>query len=407
MKLFTAYLTLVSFLFFEATPLVALQTVKPTASSPAAQTKRPTQTTGDGGWPRGYTTASGARVILYQPQVESWPDQKRMTLFAAVSYEPSGATKPALGTIKIESDTRVALAERLVSFSEFTIAESHFPTLEKDAVKTAVDEIKDAVPRAERVIALDRVLASVDTSQITPKNVNGVRSDPPLVYVSQRPAVLVNLDGDPIWSPIAQNDLKFAVNTNWDVFQDPATSHLYLRVEKSWLSAPSIKGPWTAANTLPASFAALPADGNWDEVKAALPAKPATGHLPVVLVSTTPAELILFDGVPKPVPVKGTDLVWLSNTESDVFRQGASGRPLLSRVRPVVLVAGTRRTVDLHHAEPSGRLRPDPAGSSAVAHPRIGAGHASGARSGAARSDPADRAREPQGGSGAGRRVSG
>ena len=203
---------------------------------------------GDGGWPRGYVTATGARVVLYQPQVESWPDQKKMTLYAAVLYQPSGAPKPALGTIKIESDTRVALAERLVNFSEFTITESSFPTLDKDAVKTAVDEIKDAVPRAERVIALDRVLASVDTSQITPRNVNGVRSDPPLVFVSQRPAVLVNLDGDPIWSPIAQNDLKFAVNTNWDLFQDPATSRLYLRVEKSWLSASSIKGPWTSAH---------------------------------------------------------------------------------------------------------------------------------------------------------------
>ena len=136
------------------------------------------------------------------------------------------------------------------------------------------------------------MLASVDTSQITPQNANGVRSDPPSIFVSQRPAVLVTLDGDPIWSPIAQNDLKFAVNTNWDLFQDPA-SRLYLRVEKSWLSASSLKGPWTAAHELPASFAALPADGNWDEVKAALPAKPATGHLPYVLVSTTPAELIL------------------------------------------------------------------------------------------------------------------
>jgi hypothetical protein len=325
MKLFAAYLTLVSFLSFEATPLVALQTVKPTVSSPAAQTKLPTPPAGDGGWPRGYVTASGARVVLYQPQVASWPDQKKMTLYAAVSYEPAGAPKPALGTIKIESDTRVALAERLVNFSEFTITESNFPTLEKDAVKAAVDEIKNAVPRAERVIALDRVLASVDTSQITPKNANGVRSDPPSIFVSQRPAVLVTLDGDPIWSPIAQNDLKFAVNTNWDLFQDPA-SRLYLRVEKSWLSASSLKGPWTAAHELPASFAALPADGNWDEVKAALPAKPATGHLPYVLVSTTPAELILFDGAPKPVPVKGTTLTWLSNTESDVFRQGADGR---------------------------------------------------------------------------------
>jgi hypothetical protein len=31
------------------------------------------------------------------------------------------------------------------------------------------------VPRHDRVIGLDRVLAAVDTSQITPRNVDGVK----------------------------------------------------------------------------------------------------------------------------------------------------------------------------------------------------------------------------------------
>src|SRR5262249_43379594 len=155
------------------------------------------------------TTPSGAKLILYQPQVESWVDQKHMTLYAAASYLSPGANTPALGTLKIESDTRVAVPERLVSFSEFRIAEANFPTLSKDAARSVVAEILAAVPRNERVIALDRVLASVNTSEITPRNDSGVKADPPVVFFSQVPAILVNLDGDPIWSPIDKNDLKF------------------------------------------------------------------------------------------------------------------------------------------------------------------------------------------------------
>ena len=87
-----------------------------------------TTTPGDGGWPRAYTTPTGARLVLYQPQVESWPDQKQMTLYAAVSYLAKANRLRRSVRFEIESDTSVALADRLVNFSEFMITESNFPT---------------------------------------------------------------------------------------------------------------------------------------------------------------------------------------------------------------------------------------------------------------------------------------
>src|SRR3977135_3623489 len=60
----------------------------------------------DGGWPRAYNTASGGRVVLYEPQVASWPDQKHMAMYAAVAYTASGAKTPTLGTLKIEANTQ-------------------------------------------------------------------------------------------------------------------------------------------------------------------------------------------------------------------------------------------------------------------------------------------------------------
>ena len=86
--------------------------------------------------------------------------------------------------------------------------------------------------------------------------------------------MLVNFDGNPIWSPIAANDLKFAVNTNWDVFELGPTKAYYLRVDDSWLKSYSVHGPFTpVASPLPPSFSKLPADENWKEVKSAMPGK--------------------------------------------------------------------------------------------------------------------------------------
>ena len=304
----------------QASPPPAAAT-KPAAKATAAQAPP------DLGWPRAYQTPSGSKIVVYQPQVADWTAQKHVVAYAAVGVEAPGAQKPALGSIKIEADTKVALDARLVSFSDMAITESNFPSLSKEQTREIVSEVVKTIPVEERVIALDRVLAAVDKSQILPKNAEGVKADPPPIFFSQTPAVLVNIDGDPIWSPIKENDLKYAVNTNWDLFQHEPTKTFYVLNSGSWLATTDLKGAWTAAGKLPASFSKLPADENWKETKAAVPGKKlAAGKLPKVFVSLTPAEMILLTGAPNYVLVNGTqELLWVSNTESDVFRMGRTG----------------------------------------------------------------------------------
>ena len=250
----------------------------------------------DGGWPRDYATASGAAIRMFQPQIGSWDGQRHMVAYGAVSYSASGAAKPSLGTVKIEAETSVALGERLVNFSHPKLTETHFPDLSRDQLRELAATLTDDVQPGPMLIALDRVLARLDKSPIVPKNVEGVKADPPAIFYSTAPAILVNLDGDPIWSPIKDNDLTFAVNTNWDLFQHSPTRTFYLRYNHGWLSAADVRGPWkAAAGKLPLGFASLPADENWKDVKAAVPGQPLSSA-PRVFVNMTPAEMILTRG---------------------------------------------------------------------------------------------------------------
>jgi hypothetical protein len=295
-----------------------------TVSPPRAQAQAASAAPADGGWPKNFVTKSKSRLTLYQPQVASWPDQKKMTAYIAAQYVQPMAIKPALGVLTVTANTKVALAERLVRFDDLEITEANFATMDRDAQRDLIGEIKDAVPAEARTIGLDRVLAMTDTSAIVPKNVEGLKNDPPVIFYSQTPAVLVNIDGDPIWSPITGNELRFAVNTNWDLFEHQPSKNYFLRLDRGWLVATDVKGPWRAAGRLPDSFSKLPADNNWTEVRAAIPGR-TIPSVPQVLVSTTPAELIVTTGVPQYLAVTGTDLVWLSNTESDVFRLRRDG----------------------------------------------------------------------------------
>jgi hypothetical protein len=116
------------------------------------------------------------------------------------------------------------------------------------------------------------------------------------------------------------------VNTNWDLFQHEPTKTYYLRSDRVWMKATSLNGPWTASGKLPASFSKLPADDNWKEVKSALSGAGSNAAIPRVFVSTVPAELIYVQGQPIYTSVQGASpLVWLQNTEADVFRMGPNG----------------------------------------------------------------------------------
>ena len=162
----------------------------------------------DGGWPRTYQLSRGGTILVYQPQIASWDSQKRMVAWSAVSYRSYVEQKPLFGTVKIESDTKVSTTERLVRFDKMRLTEVNIPTLPKENTRDIASEIEKAIPDDERVIALDRVLANVDKSSLLPRNVEGIKSDPPPIFYSKTPALMVNIDGEPIWSPIKEVDLE-------------------------------------------------------------------------------------------------------------------------------------------------------------------------------------------------------
>ena len=227
---------------------------------------------------------------------------------------------------------------------------------------------------------------------------------------ARRPAIMVNLDGEPIWSPIKENDLKFAVNTNWDLFQHATARRTYLRNDEGLAEGGRREGSLDAGRRrCPDSFKKLPADDNWKDVKDSLPGKTIKASaVPTVFVSQTPGELILLTGEPAYKAGRpARSCMWVSNTESDVFRMGTTGLVYY-------LVAGRWFSAPdfkgpWTFATPSlpDDFKKIPRRARSLARARVGAGHRSGDRSGAARADSADRARQQEGSQGARRRIPG
>src|SRR5262245_60909151 len=85
----------------------------PAPARPATAARKVTQFV-EKSWPRSFATTSGASVVMHQPQIATWDDQKHLVGYAAISYLAGGETeKPALGTVNMETDTQVSTTERM------------------------------------------------------------------------------------------------------------------------------------------------------------------------------------------------------------------------------------------------------------------------------------------------------
>ncbi len=277
----------------------------------------------DPGWPREYS-ANGTKLIVYQPQVDSWDDYTKLHYRAVVALTPAGK-KEVYGVAEGDADTAVDESSRTVAINR-TGYELRFPGASEEDSAAFEKAVRAMIPESSAmVISLDRVLAMLDPAKTTEQPPVEVNLDPPKILYSAKPAVLVMFMGSPQMKPVEKEkpDLMFAVNTNWDVFFDTSDSKYYLLNKDSWLTATDpIKGPWAAADKLPADLSKLPRNENWSDVRKAIPGKKAK-TIPAVFVTSEPTEMIVTDGEPAYAPVKGTKLMKVTNTDSTVFRNNA------------------------------------------------------------------------------------
>jgi hypothetical protein len=271
----------------------------------------------DPGWPRQKTTPAGT-LIYYPPQVDEWTNYKNLNFRMAFSLTPAGG-KQTVGVVSIHAQTDVSVDDRTALLHDPVITRTDFPSLDA-ATSAQMDQLVRTFlpPTASVVISLDRLIAAANKPAAPPTV--SVRNDPPAIFVSNQPSVLLQFDGEPVLADIKDTKIQFAVNTNWPVFLDKSISSYYLFTGKRWLTAPSLSSPWSITTVLPKEMTKVAKDPQWSGLARAIsPVATEAGFGPTVFYSTTPAEIILFQGKPVYSRIPGTQLVYASNTDADLF----------------------------------------------------------------------------------------
>src|SRR5262249_42127419 len=182
-------------------------------------------------------------------------------------------------------------------------------------------------PAALSPISLDRLEASLAITEAAKKSEQlPLRNDPPRFLFSSVPAVLVSIDGTPVWKPVPGTNLQRVINTRPLLLQDGST--YYLHLYDGWLQALVFEGPWMVASNPPASLGIAQQafanevdllEGGGPEANSPKPSLAST-IVPVVHIAIAPTELIVTDGDPDYVNIPGTDLLYIRNTTGNLFK---------------------------------------------------------------------------------------
>ncbi len=262
----------------------------------------------------------GYTLLVHAPQVERWPDFKRFHAKAAIELLPPSATEPHFATATITGETRVDLPARLVSVIAPQVEQVVFSG---PAPSAHADIIRRAASRATLQMPLDLFLAALAEDVLDTPTPAGFSTQAPPVFVRQQPTILLFVNGPAVFEPLEDTGLRVLVNANWPTIKSAREDSFYLLAGERWLRSGSLAAGWSPASDLPGEFSTIAADGPNAQLRAAVPPRANTQPVPAVLYTTTPAELVVIEGVPSLVAIAGAgELEHVENTSSPLFRLG-------------------------------------------------------------------------------------
>jgi hypothetical protein len=290
----------------------------------------------DSGWPR--VVPSGEDTFtVYQPQLESWEGNQLQGRFAISVLAPGGRDS-AFGVATFSARTSVDKPNRTVYLENITFTSVKFPT-QPDRAALYRSEMQTHLPMRSRAIMLDRLEADLQTLGGTRKTAAyALANDAPAIVFSPVPALLVSIDGEPVWRPVKGTDLSRVINTSPVLVKSTQTKAIYLHVFDGWLTATSVAGPWTVArggvvpvetvNDLNLVLRTLVDSGDADPLSGA-PSDPytrtpapslLTAPVPKPLFATKPTELIVTTGAPEWATIPGVPLKFVKNTSGRILQ---------------------------------------------------------------------------------------
>jgi hypothetical protein len=259
-------------------------------------------------WPQQLDTENGATVTIYQPQVEEFSGNS-LEGRAAVSVKTAeSGDVPVFGAIWFRARLDTDRSTRTAVIRDVTVEDVRFADATEGQMQQLADFIEAELGTASLTISVDQLLADLDSADAVSSQAN-LKHEPPEIILYTEPALLVSIDGEPVFRDIEGSTYERVVNTPYLIARGGRDLYLYVG-SNTWYHARSVSGPWERASRVPGEVEKLvePAEEDAEAVEDVK-----------IVVATKPTELVVADGAPSWSPVEGMNLLYMDNTDSDVF----------------------------------------------------------------------------------------
>ncbi|MBN2272956.1 MAG: hypothetical protein JXK95_01370 [Bacteroidales bacterium] len=265
-------------------------------------------------WPREIRTKEGT-ITLYQPQPESL-NGNSLRGRAAVMVKQKGESEPVFGAFWFDAHMFTDREARLVQLKSINIQNIKFPgEIEEDRVEEIRSILETEIPNLSLEFQLDELLATIEEANSGKASAEGLNNEPPEIIIRHNPAVLITIDGEPDTEAIEGSDILQVVNTPYFIVFDPRMREYWLYGDGMWfVTHDALRGQWKYDKNPRAVIRDLIDESEEDSDE-----QYVGQAIPEIVVRSTPAELIVTEGEPVFAPVEGVNLLYVNNTQSDVF----------------------------------------------------------------------------------------
>lgn len=264
-------------------------------------------------WPIEIESDNGIITTLYQPQLESFKDnilEGRM----ALTIKPKDKDL-IFGALWFRATMSTDLENRIVVLEKMHILKTHFPEIvDEEKISKFSELLSKEIESWDIQMSLDRLLAGLEEVAEVSKLSDQINNDPPHIYFRTTPAVLMMIDGDPIFRESDVSDLEYVVNTPFFIVK--YKNDYFIKGGKFWYLSKDVLTGWKVTKHVPSKVSKF-AEKNQQDTKSDSITNTLT-EAPEIIVDTKAAELITVEGKVDYKAIEGTSLLYVANTESDI-----------------------------------------------------------------------------------------
>ncbi len=286
----------------------------------------PTVTVSAQSWPVNINLPDGDRLKLYEPQPTSFKGGE-LDFQSAVAYFRKDSDEPVFGTLWAKAQTKDQGSYQ--RFLRMTVSAMKFPA-EIDASSTGKisRDLEEAIGKEQVMISQDQLNKNLKLQEEKEKLAGNINNQPPKLVYRDKPALMVIIDGNPIWKKNESWGVEAVVNSPNTIVRH-SNGKIYIYGGNYWYEGANLSQTFSYASNPPSNLNQIAKqlkeqtekentsnekgfDSEFDEVE-------EPGPVAEVLVSTSPAELIQSRGEAAFQPIASTNLLYVDNSPNDIF----------------------------------------------------------------------------------------